>query len=153
MPSLIAGLCLSVIAVVAEAPMSWATLPPHQEPTYLVLFEFGESAIGPGGRETLKQAASWNKGIGLRQYVRVSAHTDTAEASDELSLARGMAVRDFLIEGGVPAARIVIQSCADRQLPTPTPPNTREPLNRRVEIQQYTDWEVAHPPPRINRDR
>jgi OmpA-OmpF porin, OOP family len=100
--------------------------------SYIVFFNSGKADISPQGDNTLKAFAELFGKIDADAVV--DAHTDSAEASDALSIARGMAVRDRLIELGVPADRIAVQINADRQMLVPTGPNTREPQNRRVAI-------------------
>ena len=104
--------------------------------SYMVFFASGQAVINSWGERTLQEVAKTVAKLGPKVIV-VSSHTDTAEASDALSIARGMAVRDRLIELGMPADRIRVKSNADRQLLAITGPNTPEPQNRRVEIVFY----------------
>jgi outer membrane protein OmpA-like peptidoglycan-associated protein len=67
----------------------------------------------------------------------VIGHTDTVgsqAANDALSLRRAQQVRDMYIQGGFPAARIEAVGRGERELAVPTPDETSEPRNRRVEI-------------------
>ena len=67
----------------------------------------------------------------------VIGHTDTVgsqASNDALSLRRAQEVRDLYIQGGFPAARIEAVGRGERELAVPTPDETAEPRNRRVEI-------------------
>ncbi len=69
--------------------------------------------------------------------VMVIGHTDTvggAEANDRLSAQRAERVKGFLVEIGIPAARIQTAGRGERELLIPTASNVDEPRNRRVEI-------------------
>jgi outer membrane protein OmpA-like peptidoglycan-associated protein len=67
----------------------------------------------------------------------VIGHTDTVgsqASNDALSLRRAQQIRDLYIQGGFPAARIEAVGRGERELAVPTPDETSEPRNRRVEI-------------------
>ncbi len=69
--------------------------------------------------------------------VAVIAHTDSVgehEANDRLSAQRAERVKGFLVEIGIPAARIQTSGRGEREPLVATPDNTDEPRNRRVEI-------------------
>lgn len=69
--------------------------------------------------------------------VVVIAHTDSVgehEANDQLSAQRAERVKNFLVEIGIPAARIQTSGRGEREPLVATPDNTDEPRNRRVEI-------------------
>jgi len=69
--------------------------------------------------------------------VVVIGHSDTvggAEANDRLSAQRAERVKGFLVEIGIPAARIQTAGRGERELLIPTASNVDEPRNRRVEI-------------------
>lgn len=69
--------------------------------------------------------------------VIIIGHTDTmgSEADNEaLSIRRAERVRKELIERGVPADTIRVMGRGERNLLVETPDNTKEPKNRRVEI-------------------
>lgn len=69
--------------------------------------------------------------------VIVIGHTDTVgndEFNDALSLKRADAVRESLVQIGVPADTIEIRGAGEKELLVDTPDNTDEPQNRRVEI-------------------
>lgn len=124
------GLLVAVLAGLAWPDRAMAL----SATSYMVFFNSGRSDISPQGGNTLRAFARDASNFGTEADVVVSGHTDSAEASDDLSFARAMAVRDRLIELGVPADGIAVSVYADRRPLVPTGPNTREPQNRRVEI-------------------
>jgi len=69
--------------------------------------------------------------------VSVIGHTDTvmtAEYNEQLALSRANAVVELLRAKGLNASAISIESHGKRNLLIPTPDNTFEPRNRRVEV-------------------
>ena len=70
--------------------------------------------------------------------ISIIGHTDTAGSgskNDKLSLARAKRARDELVRRGIPAGNIVsVAGRGERELLVPTPDDTPEPRNRRVEI-------------------
>jgi outer membrane protein OmpA-like peptidoglycan-associated protein len=69
--------------------------------------------------------------------VSVIGHADTtgtAEFNMALGLKRALLLRDLLIEAGLDADLIDVVSHGDRDLLVPTPDDTPEPRNRRVEV-------------------
>jgi outer membrane protein OmpA-like peptidoglycan-associated protein len=69
--------------------------------------------------------------------VEVVGHTDTTgelEHNQKLSLARAEAIRLRLVHDGLDAKSISVAGRGPLDLRVKTPPNVREPLNRRVEI-------------------
>jgi peptidoglycan-associated lipoprotein len=69
--------------------------------------------------------------------VQVIGHTDTLGEGSynlQLSLRRARAIRDHLIKDGIAATAVSVAGRGDRDLAVPEPPNTSQPLNRRVEI-------------------
>ncbi|WP_228384673.1 OmpA family protein [Rhodocyclus gracilis] len=69
--------------------------------------------------------------------VSVIGHTDTsgrADGNEELSLRRATTVAKLLKDRGLKVHALSIESHGERNLLIPTPDNTYEPRNRRVEI-------------------
>lgn len=69
--------------------------------------------------------------------ISIIGHTDTiatTEYNDRLALARAQHVAEVLEKRGLIANSITIESHGKRNLLVPTPDNTFEPLNRRVEV-------------------
>ena len=70
--------------------------------------------------------------------VSVIGHTDTvgdADSNEKLGLERANAIAKYLQEAGLtPRTPLSIESQGKRNLLVPTPDNTPEPRNRRVEV-------------------
>lgn len=69
--------------------------------------------------------------------IVVIGHTDrvgTLEYNDKLSLKRAEVVRGALSAAGIPSGQIDIAGRGEREPAVPTPDETAEPRNRRVEI-------------------
>lgn len=69
--------------------------------------------------------------------VSVIGHTDTiytSEYNDELAMRRAQRVADLLKDKGLKANSLSVESHGKRNLLIPTPDNTYEPRNRRVEV-------------------
>ncbi|MCM0021068.1 MAG: OmpA family protein [Tagaea sp.] len=103
---------------------------------FTVFFDFDKSIITPDAQRVLVEAANSAK---AGAYTRISAtgHTDTSGTpryNMALSIRRANAVRDALVREGIPSTAIVVVGRGETQLLVPTPDQTREPRNRRVEI-------------------
>jgi peptidoglycan-associated lipoprotein len=69
--------------------------------------------------------------------VSVIGHTDTVgsdESNEKLGLERAQAVAEIITKAGLKAHSLTVTSHGERNLLFPTPDNTPEPKNRRVEI-------------------
>jgi peptidoglycan-associated lipoprotein len=69
--------------------------------------------------------------------ISVIGHTDTVgkdEDNERLSLERAKMVAEMLAGAKLGADRIVVESHGEKNLLIPTPDNTEEPRNRRVEV-------------------
>jgi outer membrane protein OmpA-like peptidoglycan-associated protein len=70
--------------------------------------------------------------------VSVTGHTDTVgrpDSNERLALDRAEAIRSELVRVGIDRALIEVTSHGESNLLVPTPDNTDEPRNRRVEVQ------------------
>jgi outer membrane protein OmpA-like peptidoglycan-associated protein len=63
----------------------------------------------------------------------IDGHTDTSERRS-LSTKRAIAVRSYLVRAGLAIDEMTIRGNGSERLRVPTPPNTSERENRRVEI-------------------
>ncbi len=119
-----------------------AALKPPVPPTITlaadVLFDFDKAVIKEAFKPELDRIAEL-----LRQNpevrVFVDGHTDTAGPAAynmELSRRRAQAVADYLIGRGIDADRITVRAFGETELAVPTPDDTPEPRNRRVEIRK-----------------
>jgi outer membrane protein OmpA-like peptidoglycan-associated protein len=103
---------------------------------FSVFFEFDKSDISADAQRVLVEAANSAKS-GAYTRVTATGHTDTMgppRYNMALSIRRANAVRDALVREGIPATSIVVIGRGETQLLVPTPDQTREPRNRRVEI-------------------
>jgi len=69
--------------------------------------------------------------------VSVIGHTDTMGDSDyneQIALQRARSVAEIIRNAGIQVQALTIESHGERNLLVPTPDNTPEPRNRRVEI-------------------
>jgi OOP family OmpA-OmpF porin len=99
--------------------------------SFIAFFDFGGTEVSVYAQKTIAQFSAFCSGMDRR--VTLHAHTDSAEASDALARSRGEAVRVRLVALGISADRIAVVSHGADRLLVPTPLNTREPQNRRVE--------------------
>ncbi len=107
--------------------------------TMLIFFDFGQTNLPPSAGGLVDTVASIFKETGATS-VELVGHTDTALApplSAEMSLARAVAVKAALVSKGIPAAAITARGDGKARLLVPTPDGTKEPQNRRVEVQLF----------------
>jgi OOP family OmpA-OmpF porin len=103
---------------------------------YLVFFDWDQSTLGPGAQSVLDAVATEVSKRSLNA-VTVVGHADTSGPKDynqKLALRRGNAVRDALIQRGLNASMIKVESRGEDELLVATPDNVREPANRRAQI-------------------
>jgi len=112
-----------------------ATLPP--EPiSFTLYFEEGSTVLLEDSKNTLLELFAE---VAKRQAVevQVTGHTDTLgkeSDNDRLSEERAQAIKEILIAQGLKSNFIRAVGRGSRELLIPTPPNVREPRNRRVEV-------------------
>lgn len=121
-----------VVAVPTEpaAPMA------PEDAMYLVFFDWDKSDLGAGALNVLDAVAA-EVAKNPPNVINVVGHADTSGPKDynqRLAFRRATAVRDALVQRGVPAAKIAIESRGENELLVPTPDNVREPANRRANI-------------------
>jgi OOP family OmpA-OmpF porin len=106
-------------------------------PEELVMyFDLGSASVRAADAEILDHAARLYRD-GKPLVMVVSGSTDTtgsAEANLRLSEARAAAVLQGLVARGIPAERFELLAKGATDPAVPTPPNTAEPRDRRVEI-------------------
>ena len=115
-----------------------ATAPPPPPPpapqSFMVFFDWDSAKLNPQATNVIGQAAAAYKTKGSAR-ITATGHTDTtgSEAYNmALSLRRANAVKDSLVQQGVPATAIAVVGRGMQGLLVPTGPNVREPQNRRV---------------------
>lgn len=127
------GVTLWVFWSIAFVAPANALLPP----SHIVFFSTGSAEISQTGDNVLREVASTFHKIGIKARVLIGAHTDSAEAqslSAILSSERGTAVKQRLIELGIPADRIWISVYGDSRPWVVAPAGSSEPQNRRAEL-------------------
>jgi outer membrane protein OmpA-like peptidoglycan-associated protein len=127
---LLLGACNSPPHPTAPSPLSMAQAP------LLVFFDWDESNLSPQAMATISQAAASYKATGGARISDVG-NTDTSGSPGynmALSNRRADAVKNALIQNGVPAAAIETAGRGETNLLVPTPDGVREPQNRRVEL-------------------
>lgn len=105
-----------------------------------ILFDSARADLKEAGEETLRQVGTVLAGIENRTFL-IGGHTDNIPirsrrfASNwELSAARGVVVAKFLVESGVPEARIAAAGYAATQPTTTNDTPEGRAQNRRIEI-------------------
>ena len=128
----------ALMLAACEEPAPATAPPPPSVPaaSYMVFFDWDSTRLNQQSNMVIGQAAAAFKsrnGTG----ITATGHTDTS-GSDAynmaLSLRRANAVKDSLVQNGVPAAAINAVGVGKAGLLVPTPDGVREPQNRRVEI-------------------
>ncbi len=115
-------------------------LPPAAAPgparTFLVFFDWNRADLTARARQIIPEAAQARTRQAVTR-IEVTGHTDTsgsAQHNQGLSVRRANAVAAELVRLGVPRNEITARGVGESQLLVPTPDNTREPQNRRLEI-------------------
>lgn len=107
-----------------------------KQPVHFLLYFDKDTTLSAASGKLLDDIL---RSIGERQAedISVIGHTDTlgsVQYNNELSRRRAQAVRDLLVEHGVPAQNIRVTSHGKENPLIPTPDNVYEPRNRRVEV-------------------
>jgi OOP family OmpA-OmpF porin len=104
--------------------------------SFMVFFDWDRSNLSAQALNTIKQAADAYKSKGSAR-ITATGHTDKSGPESynmALSLRRANAVKDALVQNGVPATAISVIGKGESQPLVPTADGVREPQNRRVEI-------------------
>lgn len=112
-----------------------AAQPPRPN-AYVLYFEAGGNVLT---QESQRALTTIRQEISERpaSEVMVIGHTDrvgSVEGNDQLSLKRAEAIRELLIESGVPAEKLEAVGRGEREPLVMTADEVDEPKNRRVEI-------------------
>jgi OOP family OmpA-OmpF porin len=107
-----------------------------EDAMYLVFFDFNSYKLDISG---LSVIGAVSKEISENQFraIHIIGHADSSGSkahNSKLAMARAHAVRDALIERGVPDVMIRIDGRGENELLVRTSDNVREPANRRVQI-------------------
>ncbi len=122
-----------------DTPPQQAAPPPPPPPpptSFMVFFDWDRSNLSSQAMTTIQQAAAAYKSRGSAR-VTATGHTDTSGSPSynmALSLRRANAVKDALVQQGVPPTNISVVGRGEETPLVATGDNVREPQNRRVEI-------------------
>jgi OmpA-OmpF porin, OOP family len=109
---------------------------PAAAPSFMVFFDWDRSDLSAQAMQTLQQVASAYKQRGSARVV-ATGHADKSGPDNynmALSLRRANAVKNGLVQSGVPATAISVVGKGESQPLVQTADGVREPQNRRVEI-------------------
>lgn len=118
------------IMVAAPAPA------PAGPSSYLVFFDWDMSVLTPEALDIVRTAAT-NAGTLGSTRIELIGHADRSGPEDYnmgLSERRAIAVRDQLMQLGIPESDISFFARGESDPLVPTPDGVREPQNRRVEV-------------------
>ena len=104
--------------------------------TYTLYFMTGTAELTPQSRQSLNDVRQKIKGFPAAQ-VTVIGHTDRVGGdgdNDALSLKRAVAIREVLVQIGIPRAAIEVVGRGEREPLVRTADGVAEDKNRRVEI-------------------
>lgn len=107
-----------------------------EDAVYLVFFNWDAQDLGSGALNVLDAVATEVAKTPPTQ-INIIGHADTSGPRDynqKLASQRANAVRDALIQRGVDANLLMVDSRGESELLVETPDNVREPANRRVNI-------------------
>jgi outer membrane protein OmpA-like peptidoglycan-associated protein len=99
-------------------------------------FRFESDELTDEARRSLPEILRTVKEWAVPDVVAIG-HTDSTgvpAANFDLGLKRAMRVRDILVQAGLDSSLIEVSSLGEADLFIPTPDETLEPRNRRVEI-------------------
>ena len=113
------------LAVVPEAPRQ-----------FNLYFEVGSDTLTPQSKTLATEVVSAVRSR-TAPDVTVIGHTDTTDTAANntaLGLRRANLIRDLLVKAGLDPSVVEVASHGESDLLVPTPDNTAEPKNRRVEV-------------------
>lgn len=118
------------IAQPAPEPMA------PEDAVYLVFFNWDSKDLGSGALNVL-DAVAQEVAKNPPSQINIIGHADTSGPQDynqKLAFSRANKVRDALVQRGVNANILMVDSRGENELLVETPDNVREPANRRVNI-------------------
>lgn len=124
-------------AAVTE-PSAATAAAPSTAREYRVYFDFNQAQLGPDAQKILDRIAQQAKQDPKLHVVLVGKADRTGSDAYNLTLSqrRADAVRQLLVQAGVPDSNIDARWVGEREPPVPTAQGVREPRNRVVEIAQ-----------------
>ena len=99
---------------------------------FVLLFDHGSSKLDDRSNWVLRYAINLQGRCGYA-HAYVQGNTDTSEPRS-LSRKRAIVAGAYLRKNGLSSKDITVRWAGSENLRVPTPPNTSEPLNRRVDI-------------------
>ncbi len=123
----------------AAAAAPAAAVPPAAplaNAVYFVFFDFDKSVITPAAQDILNTVVSDARRTNASR-LNVVGHTDTSGSpayNQALSERRAGAVREALVQRGVPSGQIATRGLGESQPLIATGDGVREPSNRRAEV-------------------
>lgn len=103
---------------------------------FLIYFQTGGASLTPASEAEIPRVLSTIRARGP-SAVSVIGHTDTVSGkrwNEQLGRIRAEAIAQLLRARGIEAIELKVESHGERNLLVPTPDNTAEPRNRRVEV-------------------
>ncbi len=119
--------------------------PPKEEPPpakpeapkqFIVFFGFNKSNLTPEAARVVSDAAEAAKEYGSAS-ISIVGHTDTSGSKQynlRLSMRRAQAVKDGLVDNGIPASAVSTSGRGEDELMVETGDGVKEPQNRRATI-------------------
>lgn len=107
-----------------------------EDAVYLVFFNWDSKELGSGALNVL-DAVAQEVAKNPPSQINIIGHADTSGPQDynqKLAFSRANQVRDALVQRGVNANILMVDSRGENELLVETPDNVREPANRRVNI-------------------
>jgi OmpA-OmpF porin, OOP family len=119
-------------------PSAAAATAPSTAREFRVYFDFNQAQLGPDAQQILDRIAQQAKQDPKLRVVVVGKADRTGSDAYNLTLSqrRADAVRQILVQAGVPEGNIDARWVGEREPPVPTAQGVREPRNRVVEIAQ-----------------
>jgi outer membrane protein OmpA-like peptidoglycan-associated protein len=109
---------------------------PMEPRMYMLFFPTGKVTLEAYSRQTLAQLVT-DVQSRVSVSVELIGHTDTVGtvfSNDILSMHRAEAVKALLVQSGLTSTFVSVTGQGSRSPQVQTPPQTDEPLNRRVEV-------------------
>jgi len=129
----------------APAPVPVVAAPPPPPPappapelarSYLVFFDWNSASVTTEAASIISEAAKAAQQLAVTR-VELTGHADrsgTPAYNQKLSEKRGAAVKNAMVQLGIPADQIIVIGKGEASPLVPTADGVREPQNRRVEI-------------------
>jgi outer membrane protein OmpA-like peptidoglycan-associated protein len=109
---------------------------PPRPVSYTLYFVSGKEELTPESKPVMEQIKTELSNRPFAQ-ITVIGHTDrvgSVSYNDALSLKRAEAMRQILVQAGIPLEQITVAGRGAREMLVPTEEKVAEPRNRRVEI-------------------